>query len=184
MDDMLGWIRGNWSGLGAGLLVAACALIASWFTRTPPTPVTVIVPTLSPSPTPSVVVHVAGAVRDPGVYVMPASARVADALQRAGGTLEGADPHAFNLAARLTDGQRINVPSAEEARSGATGRVDLNRASRPELEALPGIGPATAQRILDVRERSGPIQSLDQLRDLRIIPSQTVERLRDLVIVD
>jgi competence protein ComEA len=184
IGDMLGWIRGNWSGFGAGLLIAACVLIASWFTRAPPTPVTVIVPTMSASPTASVVVHIAGAVRDPGVYVMPAGARVADALERAGGTLDGADPDAFNLAARLADGQRINVPMASETRVVVPGRVDLNRASRPELEALPGIGPATAQRILDLRERSGPIQSLDQLRELRIIPSQTVERIRDLVIVD
>jgi competence protein ComEA len=184
MRRMLGWFRGNWSGLGVGLLVAACVLVASWFTRTPPTPVTVVIPTLSPSPTASVVVHVAGAVRDPGVYVMSADARVADALKRAGGTLDGADPNAFNLAARLTDGQRINVPIAGEARAATPGRVDLNRASRPELEALPGIGPATAQRILELRERSGPIQSLDQLRELRIIPGQTAERLRDLVTVD
>jgi competence protein ComEA len=73
---------------------------------------------------------------------------------------------------------------ANETRAVVPGRVDLNRASRPELEALPGIGPATAQRILDLRERSGAIQSLDQLRELRILPSQTVERIRDLVIVD
>jgi competence protein ComEA len=181
---MLGWLRGNWSGLGVGLLVAALVLVVSWFWRTPPTPVTVIVPTLSPSPTASMVVHVAGAVRDPGVYVMPAGARVADALQQAGGVLDGGDPSAFNLAARLTDGQRIFVPMIGEARQSTPGRIDLNRASRPELESLPGIGPATAQRILDLRERNGPIRSLDQLRELRIIPIQTAERLRDLVIVD
>jgi competence protein ComEA len=181
---MLGWLRGNWSGLGVGLLIATFVLVASWFTRTPPTPVTVIVPTLSPSPTANVVVHVAGAVRDPGVYVVPVGARVADALEQAGGALEGADQSGFNLAARLTDGQRINVPMAGEIRPAVPGRVDLNRASRPELEALPGIGPATAQRIMELRERSGPIRSLDQLRELRIIPNQTAERLRDLVIVD
>jgi len=184
IGDMVAWLRGNWSGLSVGLMIAALVLIASWFWRVPPTPVTVIVPTLAPSPTASVTVQVAGAVREPGVYVMPSSARVTDALQRAGGVAEGGDPSSFNLAARVTDGQRIMVPLAGEARASTPGRIDLNRASRPELESLPGIGPATAQRILELRERSGPIRSLDQLRELRIIPNQTAERLRELVTVD
>jgi competence protein ComEA len=181
---MRGWLRGNWSGLAVGLLIAALALVFSWFSRTPPTPVTVIVPTAAPSPTASVVVQVTGAVRSPGLYSAPSGARVADVLEQAGGVADGGDTSSFNLAARLVDGQRIVVPMAGESRATTPGRIDLNRASRPELESLPGIGPATSQRILELREREGPIRSLDQLRELRIIPSQTVERLRQLVTVD
>ncbi|MFN0074373.1 MAG: helix-hairpin-helix domain-containing protein [Chloroflexota bacterium] len=182
---MQAWLRGNWSGLGVGLFIAALVLMLSWFWRVPPTPITISIPTLAPSPTSMVVVHVAGGVRDPGVYTFPSNARIADALERAGGVVENGDSSALNLAARMVDGQRILVPLQGEVRTTATGSlVSLNRASRAELESLPGIGPTTAQRILEFRERNGAFHSLDQLREQRIVPAQTLDRLRDLVRLD
>lgn len=182
---MRAWLRGNWSGLSVGLLIAGLVLVTSWFWRTPPTPVTVIVPTPIPSPTVTVVVHVTGAVQSPGVVTLPMGARVSEGIEQAGGLAEGADVSGLNLAARLVDGQRVSVPHQGGVRSGAVASlVDLNRASRAELEALPGIGAATAQRILEHRERQGPLQSLEQLREFRILSASAVERLRDLVVVE
>ena len=157
----------------------------SWFLRPPSPPVTVVVATISPSPTSVVVVQIVGAVRAPGVYSFSPGARVSDAIDRAGGGIQDADLSPLNLAARLMDGQRVQVPRiGEGASSSNVGRVNLNRASRSELEALPGIGAATAQRIIEQRERNGPFQSLEQLRDLRLIPGSTLDRLRDLVVLN
>jgi competence protein ComEA len=119
------------------------------------------------------------------VYSFSPGARVSDAIDRAGGGIQDADLSPLNLAARLMDGQRVQVPRiGEGAPSSNVGRVNLNRASRSELEALPGIGAATAQRIIEQRERNGPFQSLEQLRDLRLIPGSTLDRLRDLVVLN
>ncbi|MFK7918133.1 MAG: helix-hairpin-helix domain-containing protein [Ilumatobacter sp.] len=123
-----------------------------------------------------VVVHVAGAVRTPGVFEFADSGRVVEAIERAGGLTVLADPGALNLAAPLIDGARIYVPEVgEEIRApasitagdtavpGASGPVDINRASASELEALPGVGPATAAAIIAERDRNGPFVSAEDL---------------------
>jgi competence protein ComEA len=140
-------------------------------------------------------VQVAGAVRRPGVYQVPAQCRVFEALQKAGGASEEADEQALNLAAPLTDGARIYVPKRGEALSpgGASApgkapgsapptQVSLNAATQAELESLPGIGPATAQRIIAHREENGPFQSVDELDDVSGIGPALMERLRPLVV--
>jgi competence protein ComEA len=140
--------------------------------------------------TAEVVVHVAGAVASSGVYRLPAGSRVVDAVQTAGGLAPDAAPDAVNLAALLTDGQRIYVPRvgevapAEPSGGGSTvpsGPVNLNSATADELDALPGVGPATAAAIIAHREQHGPFGSVDDLADVRGIGPAKVEALRGLV---
>jgi competence protein ComEA len=138
----------------------------------------------------AVVVHVAGAVAAPGVYELPAGARVVDGVAAAGGALVEADVGALNLAAVVADGQRVYVPRIGEPRppelgpapapgsSVAAGPVDLNAASAAELDGLPGVGPATAQAIVDHREANGPFASVDDLEAVRGIGPAKLEAIR------
>jgi competence protein ComEA len=144
----------------------------------------------------TVVVSVVGLVARPGLVTLPSGARVAAAIDGAGGLLPGADPASVNLAAVVTDGQQITVgvPGAPAAggapggpapggAAGAGGLVDLNTASVGELDALPGIGPVLAQRIVDHRTREGPFRSVDQLDDVPGIGAATAAELAGLVTV-
>ncbi|MCZ2847353.1 ComEA family DNA-binding protein [Modestobacter sp. VKM Ac-2978] len=125
-------------------------------------------------PTGTVVVSVVGLVGTPGLVTLPAGARVADALAAAGGLLPEADPASVNAAAVVSDGQQIAVgvpgavAGAEPAGGAAAGGalVDLNTATVAELDALPGIGPVLAQRIVDHRSAHGPFTSVDRLDDV------------------
>jgi competence protein ComEA len=122
-----------------------------------------------------VVVSVVGLVARPGLVTVPNGSRVADAVTAAGGLLPDADPASVNMAAVVADGQQvaIGVPgvaaagagSASSATAGA-GPVDLNTATVAELDALPGIGPVLAQRIIDYRSQQGRFTSVDQLDDV------------------
>ncbi|WP_087485320.1 helix-hairpin-helix domain-containing protein [Brachybacterium massiliense] len=142
------------------------------------------------------VVHVSGAVDEPGVVSLPPGSRVDDALEAAGGPGGEADLSAINLARPLEDGEHIHVPvpgeeppaSAAEtgggspAGSGSTGsqgQIDLNTASAAELEELPGVGPAIAQRILEHREKNGPFTSVDGLLEVSGIGPATLEKIRE-----
>lgn len=143
-----------------------------------------------------VVVHVAGAVRRPGVYRLSASARVRDAVQRAGGPARRADVNAINLAALVQDGVQVVVPrrvapGASVAPVGATGvagaapaaPVNLNTATAEELQTLDGVGPATAAAILEYRTQQGGFRSVDDLDQVPGIGPKTMETLRDRVTV-
>ncbi len=149
--------------------------------------------TLEPA---EVVVHAAGAVARPGVYRLAAGARVADLLDAAGGPVTGADLDRVNLAAPLEDGGRVflplvgqDVPAVTGGSSPAgqgtegvvRGPIDLNAATLTELDTLPGVGPATAQAILDERERRGGFGSVEELLDVRGIGEAKLAALRDLV---
>ena len=150
----------------------------------------------------SIVVHVAGAVAAPGVHALVPSARVADAVTAAGGAAPDADLDGVNLAAPLVDGQRVYVPrvgevdpasvpsgapaAGEGGGSGTTapaGPVDLNTATAADLEALPGVGPATAAAIIDDRTRNGPFASVDDLDRVSGIGPAKLDALRELVTV-
>jgi len=132
-----------------------------------------------------VVVHVAGAVDEPGVYRMPAGSRVADAVERAGGADGRADPDAINLAARLADGQQVVVPerggaSAAGAAAGAVeGPISLGSADQADLETIEGIGPVTAADIIAFRDERGGIASIDELDEIPGIGPATIESLSD-----
>lgn len=142
-----------------------------------------------------VVVHAAGSVRIPGVYRLPKGSRVVDLLEAAGGPDTSLDIARINLASPLSDGQRIYFPQVGESvptaqgggaesagGNGASGPVNLNHASSAELEALPGIGPATAAAIIAHRERVGPFRSVDDLLSVKGLGPAKVAALRDLVV--
>lgn len=139
-----------------------------------------------------VLVHAAGAVASPGVYRLPAGARVADLIDVAGGATAEADLDQLNLAARLEDGTRVRVPRRGEAAdptaaSGApvataTPRIlDLNTATAEQLDALPGVGPSTAKAIVDWRTANGRFRSVHQLLEVRGIGEAKLEQIRPLV---
>jgi competence protein ComEA len=127
-----------------------------------------------------VVVHVAGAVERPGVYRLPVGARVADAVKRAGGFARGAAEDGINLAARLSDGQQVVVPGpgAAGGATAADGPVSLGSATAEQLDEIEGIGPVTAQKIIEYRDQHGGLSSLDQLDEISGIGPATMEALR------
>lgn len=132
-----------------------------------------------------VVVHVTGAVVQPGVYRLPAGARVTDAVRRAGGTSGGALVEAINLAARLADGQQVVVPKRgpggvplTAAGGGEDGPISLGAATAEQLEEIDGIGPVTATKILEYRDQQGGLASVDQLDQVSGIGPATMESLR------
>jgi competence protein ComEA len=129
-----------------------------------------------------VVVHVAGAVGRPGVYRLPGGARVTDAIRRAGGLASGSQADAINLAARLADGQQIVVPgrgtAAAAAASGEAGPVSLGSATVDQLDEIEGIGPVTAEKIIEFRDQHGGLSSVDELDQISGIGPSTMEALR------
>lgn len=129
-----------------------------------------------------VVVHVAGAVARPGVYRLPAGSRVTDAVRRAGGFGRGANRDAINLAARLSDGQQVVVPrpGSTPAAPGAaqTGPISLGSATAEQLDQVEGIGPVTAQKIIEFRDQHGGLSSIDQLDEVDGIGPSTMQTLR------
>jgi len=138
------------------------------------------------------VVDVVGAVRRPGLYRLPPRTRVADALARAGGLTRKADRTLVNLAAPLADGEQVIVPArvsgaGAAAMSGGSGSaapagpVHLNVATLEQLDALPGVGPVTAQKILDYRQKHGAFGSVDELDAIPGIGPARLDQLRDLV---
>lgn len=146
----------------------------------------------------SVVVHVAGAVNVPGVYELAMGARVDDALRAAGGARDAAAIDALNLARILVDGEQVYVATVDELAAGASGggasaaggasqatgtAVNVNTATAADLDALPGIGPSTAQKIVDDRTANGPFATIEDLMRVSGIGAAKVESLRDLVSV-
>lgn len=128
-----------------------------------------------------VVVHVAGEVAEPGVYRLPAGARVADAVERAGGVTGAGQPDAINLAARLADGQQIVVPGRGASATGAAedGPISLGSADQADLETIDGIGPVTAADIIEFRDERGGIASIAELDAVPGIGPATLEALSE-----
>jgi competence protein ComEA len=146
----------------------------------------VVTPTAVATPaSSSIYVHVLGAVLSPGLYQLHDGDRVVDAIARAGGFVEGADETQLNLARVVSDGEQIVVPLMGEAAPSveATGKVNLNTATTEQLETLPRVGPAMAQRILDWREQNGRFTSVEDLLSITGVGDKTFEALKDLVTV-
>lgn len=187
--------------LGLAVLLLGGALVTAlvWWLgipRSAPPPPALPLPQDASSAEAEIAVHVAGAVRHPGVVRLPRGARVADALDAAGGAAPDAALDALNLARSLSDGDQVVVPvpgafppappqgGAAPSGTGARrsdGRLDLNRASAAELEELPGIGPVLAGRIVAWRDEHGPFTSVGELRDVPGIGERTFQKLADLL---
>jgi competence protein ComEA len=145
---------------------------------------------LRAEPAPRLIVHVVGAVRRPGLYRLANGARIADALRRAGGATRRADLSLVNLAAPVSDGTQVVVPrrvpaaaagGEGPATAAAGGPVHLNTATVDQLDELPGVGPVTAQKIVDWREQHGAFSSVDDLDAIPGIGPARLEQLRELV---
>ncbi|MFL5923097.1 MAG: helix-hairpin-helix domain-containing protein [Gaiellaceae bacterium] len=167
--------------LGAGTTTPAAPL--------PPPPAAAAGVTGLPSS--RVVVDVVGAVRRPGLYRLAQGSRIADAVARAGGATAKADLAQVNLAAPLADGEQVVVPrrgvpgaavGGASASGESAGPVQLSTATLEELDTLPGVGPTTAQKILDYREKHGAFSSVDELDAVPGIGPKRLEQLRDLVV--
>lgn len=189
-------------GLAAALLLAAW----TWLDRpqVEPAPTVPATSTAAAAPAPTttpvgevaqtsstVVVSVVGLVAHPGLVTLPSGARVADAVEAAGGLLPEADPASVNLAAVVADGEQIavGVPGAAPAGGAGTsgapsgGKLDLNTATAAELDSLPGIGPVLAERIVAYRTAEGPFQSADELDAVPGIGPAIAGELAELVTV-
>ena len=147
-----------------------------------------IAPSSAESTTTTVIVNVAGKVVKPGVYQLPTGSRVVDALTMAGNQLRGVDISDINLARLLVDGEQILVgtPAATIAKRSAArvtsnNPLDLNRATASQLDTLPGIGPVTAQRILDYRAKVGRINAVDELKKISGLGGAKFEEIKNLL---
>lgn len=165
---------------GAVSLTAVVFALVAWPSPAAPPPVAVT----SGRATALLTVHVSGAVVRPGLVQMEVGDRVADAIVAAGGATAEADLGALNLAAVLADGSRLVVPGAGMVGDVvADGRVRVNTASAADLQALPGVGPVLAQRIVAHRESAGPFESVEDLLDVPGIGEAKLAGLRDVVLV-
>jgi len=151
-----------------------------------------------------IAVHVIGAVPRPGLYEFSEGARVQDAIDAAGGLLSSANVNSVNLAALLEDGQQLNIPfkdgeapdvtssddelvlpgATEESVVTADGgdKININTASVEEFDALPGIGPTIAQRIVDYRTENGPFQTIEDIMNVSGVGPSTFDNIKDLII--
>ena len=194
--------------VSAAAALVATAVVVWWLLRPAPTPVEARLPFAAPVTTPvgvaatvggtappaTVVVHVVGEVTQPGLVQLVSGARVADAVEAAGGATDTAQVHAVNLAAPVRDGQRIHIPHRDDAdvsalpvgdasggdAPGVDAGVNLNLADVDQLTRLPGVGPTIAAAIVAHRERHGPFASVDALLDVPGIGPSKMEALRDL----
>lgn len=150
------------------------------------------------SSTDVLIVHIDGAVASPGVYELDKDARVQDAVVAAGGLSDSADTTALNLAAKLSDGQKIHIPdegevqtaqslqsgsSTESYVSGTNDLININSASIDELDSLPGVGPSTAAAIVSDREKLGSFSSIEDLMRVSGIGEKKFEKLKDYICV-
>ncbi len=182
----------------AVVAVVACGIAVLGVMRSRPHVVEVAAPRIlaaSASPTrtpaPTVVVAVAGDVRRPGLFTLPVGARVADAIRAAGGVKPGSSLGLLNIARLLVDGEQVIVGATAAAQpgppagvpSGPGAPVNLNTATLQQLDALPGVGPVLAQRIVDYRVQHGAFRAVDQLREVGGIGEAKFADLRPLVTV-
>ncbi len=177
------------------LLLVSCLVALTGCQQTAPI-VVVPPPTAAPTVQPTVApvrVYVSGAVTTPGVYTLAPRSLVDDAVKAAGGAMAEADLDRINLAIEVHDQQQIHVPRKGDAVQPATtnvvaasssDRVNINAATLADLDKLPKIGPATAQRIIDYRAKNGPFKKIEDLKNVSGIGDVTFEGLKDMVTVE
>jgi competence protein ComEA len=198
------------AGLSVGVAATLVLLTVRDSTRpaaielVPPPPLPTFTLQSEPMPTATaglLAVYVTGEVRFPAVYELPPDSLAAAAVEAAGGFTAAADPVAINLARRLADGMQLHVPARAETSPSPSafsdappavrsapvdlfaGLVNINSATAPELEALPGIGPSLAARIIAHRDENGPFVSVEALLDVSGIGEAKLEAILDLVTV-
>jgi len=147
-----------------------------------------IAPAITESATARLIINVAGKVKNPGVYQLPQGSRVVDAIEAAGKQLKGVDISDINLARILVDGEQILVGGSRVASGKAAPKkitadnpLDINRASIAQLDTLPGIGPVTAQRIIDYRTKVGRIKTVDELKKISGLGGAKFEEIKNLL---
>lgn len=180
------WVMSPRVAVTLAVALGVIAALVTWWPRAPqgeavplPTDATGVVANDAmgaPVASTSVTVHVAGAVQAPGLYELDAGARVAEAIEAAGGAINPADLDLLNLARPLRDGERVAVGQDEGHSSGL---INLNTASESELVALPGVGPVLAARIVAHREANGPFTSVDDLDSVSGVGPAVLAGLRE-----
>jgi competence protein ComEA len=148
---------------------------------------------LLPAPTQApIMVYVSGEVNDPGLYTLPFNSRIDDAIKAAGGFTTLADTSGLNLAKFAEDGEQIDIPGlslpdaivmSPELRQPISNQVDINLATLEQLDALPEIGPITAQNIIDYRNANGPFGRIEDILDVPGIGPKTFDQIKDLITV-
>jgi len=188
----------TWSWLVAGILIGLLSAGVILLTSSPPRGTEIILQPL-PEP-PAMQIHVSGAVQRPGVYLLPQDSRVRDAIEAAGGFSETAITDGINLAAFLADGNQILVPPLSPGANSfdviisppdsyqtdiqlAVPMVNINTASQTELEALPNIGPVTAQKIIAFREELGEFSRIEEIKKVSGIGEATFEKFAAYITV-
>lgn len=136
------------------------------------------------------IVHVSGAVLNPGVYELEEGARVIDAIEIAGGITDDANQHAINLAKKVIDEEKIYVPRQDEVIEeqdfiqSKDNKININSAKQSELEELPGIGTVLAKRIIEYREQNGKFRLLEDIMKVSGIGTKKYENIKDLIIIN
>ena len=165
---------------------------AFYFLNSRPQPLTqavdVVTPLINQVEQSKLIINVAGKVKSPGVYQLPPGSRVIDAIEAAGNHLKGVDISDINLARLLVDGEQILVGGNRLQSSKSVARkitvdnpLDINRATLAQLDILPGIGPVTAQRIIDYRNKVGRINALDELKKISGLGGAKFEEIKSLL---
>jgi competence protein ComEA len=188
----------------AMMVLFLVVLVGTIFFLRRPEPTALALSTPTPRPTPtlaSITVEVRGAINKPGVYALAVGSRVQDVLTLAGEMTNTADPRTLNLARKLNDGEQVYVPSQGETPPTVApvstpavrgiptvlkqplGKVNLNTATLTDLDTLPGIGPAIAQRIIEYRQQNGAFAKLEDIKKVRGIGDALFEQIKELITV-
>ncbi len=185
-------LRGIAFGVVCGFLGVGLLLLATNQPRGDPI-------RLSPPPTPApIIVHITGAVINPGVYSLPSGSRVKDAIEKSGGLLSDADTTLINLAMLLEDGEQVWVPyqlddvmdfdrpavlEGEPTQGQLTRKININTASQIELESLSGIGPVIAKAVIQYRLENGPFKDIEEIQEVSGIGPVTFEKIKPIISV-
>lgn len=195
VKDKAAWlVAGLLTGVIIGILIMTLngrTLPAPIFIS-PAAPLATTAPTVTAGP---LRIYISGEVSEPAVYDVPAGAIVQDAVRAAGGFTAEANTESVNLALQLADGMHIHVPAVGDPAGGPAVRqgsvilgndplVNINLATLAELETLPGIGPSTAQKIIDFRQANGPFQTIEDIMNVSGIGPGKYEQIKDLIVAN